>query len=386
MKGPRVVLSPCHSYAAHEVEGAVGRVLDELGALPLKAGSRVLLKPNLLSSGKGLDYPINTRPEVVAACGRWLKNRYDVRLVIGDSGGIGSYGRMERTYRLMGLREVAHELDAELVNLETLGLMELRSPVGRVLPVFHATALLGEIGAVVNIPKLKTHLLTGLTGAIKNCLGLLPGSLKRDVHVVAPSGPMMGQALVDIYAAVRPVVQVMDAVVAMEGPGPSQGRPRNVGWIMGARDGMALDLVAARVLGLEPRFVSTLTAAAAAGLGSLDPDHVELVGARWSEITVPRFKSPYSRAMALLFRITPTTLTGRIVDKFSEAKPRIRKENCRFCGLCVAACPAGALTLSKEELRLDRRRCIECYCCLEHCPSEGLCPPKGILDRLIHQL
>ncbi len=385
MKRKRVVLSRCMSYGVNEVERAVQDILSELEPLPLKPGSRVLLKPNLLSSSKGPDHPVNTRTEVVLACGRYLRHHYGSRLVIADSGGIGSYGRVEQTYRLMGVREVAEELAADLVNLETLGLTDFESPVGKVLKRFRATALLKDIDAIVNLPKLKTHLLTGLTGAVKNCLGLLPGSLKRDVHVVAPTGPTLAEALVDIYATITPVLHIMDAVIAMEGPGPSKGQARHVGWLLGAKDGVALDLVASQVIGLKPQYVHTLRAAVEAGFGSLDKNDVELIGADWSDITVRGFRPPYSRTMSALFRLTPTRLTGRLLDWFSEAKPRIQEESCESCGLCVAACPAKALTLEGKRLNLDTRRCIECYCCLEHCPSEGLRPPKGFLDRLFQR-
>jgi uncharacterized protein (DUF362 family)/NAD-dependent dihydropyrimidine dehydrogenase PreA subunit len=379
----KVVLRRCGSYEPTEVDRAIQEVLRELEPLPFKSGCRVLLKPNLLSASSGPEHPVNTRAEVVAACGRYLKTHHDARLVIADSGGIGSYGRTDQAYRTMGLVEVAQELGAELLNLETLGLATLESPVGKVLAGFQATALLNRIDAIVNIPKLKTHLLTGLTGAVKNCLGLLPGSLKRDVHVVAPTGPMISQALVDIYAAVKPLLHVMDGVTAMEGAGPSQGQSRHVGWLLGAKDGVALDMVASRMIGLKPHYVPTLAASAAAGLGGLDVDHVEPVGAEWSEIPVSGFRGPYSRTMSALFRVTPTGLTGRILKFFLESKPRIRRGKCQGCGLCVAACPANALTLVDRDLSLDPGKCIECYCCLEHCPNEGIGAPKGFWDRLL---
>ena len=239
-------------------------------------GGRILLKPNCLSADAGPGEPVNTRAEVVEAVGRYLAEAHAARLVIADSGGLGSYGRTRKAYRLMGLDLVAQRLGADLVNLERMGLTELPSPRGEILPSFRATALLDEVEAVVGLPKMKTHLLTGMTGAVKNLLGLLPGSLKRAVHVRAPSAPAMSSALVDIYAGLRARcrlgLHVMDAVTAMEGQGPGQGSPREVGLLLASADGVALDAVASRIMGIDPFKIETTALAHRAGLGQGDPE------------------------------------------------------------------------------------------------------------------
>ena len=322
------------------------------------------------------------RAEVVLAVGRYLKEKFAARLVIADSGGIGAHSRTERAFRNMGLVEAAAALGAELVNLETHGLMEVESHRGVVLRRFQATRLLAEVDAVVNLPKLKTHMLTRITGAVKNCLGLLPGALKRDVHVIAPTGELLAQAMVDICAAVRPALHVMDAVVGMEGAGPSRGRPRQVGWLLASTDPVALDAAAARIMGLAPPAVPIIALAARAGLGEADPSRIELTGAAWSQLPAPGYKPAFNRLMAALVAITPRGPAGRALKLLADSKPILVPKGCRACGLCVEGCPAGALVLEEGRLSLARDRCIECYCCLEHCPAEGLRAPRGLLDRL----
>ncbi len=353
--------------------------------LPLFNGARVLLKPNCLSAHHGPDRPVNTRAEIVEAVGRYLIDHHQVRLIIADSGGMGSYGKTKRAYALMGLDSVALSLGAELVNLEELGLIDLQSPVGRILPAFKATALLDQIDALVNLPKLKTHILTGITGAVKNVLGLLPGSLKRDIHVAAPSGPAMARALVDILAGIKKKVpltlNLMDGIVAMEGAGPTHGRARQTGWLLASIDPVAIDVVGAVIMGFDPAKIITIGQAAEAGLGIADPSGIELLGADWKDLPVPGFKHPYTRTREWVERIIPTWLIGRAFDWIYEAKPRVRKAQCQECGLCVQACPARALKLTEEGLHFNQSLCIECYCCLEHCPHEGLWVPQGFMDR-----
>jgi len=382
----RVSVCRCPDYQPTNLTMAVEKCLSALEPLPLSYGARVLLKPNCLSADRGPDQPVNTRAEVIEAVGDYLRNRHQVNLVIADSCGMGSYGKTKRAYTLMGLDQAAVHLKAELVNLEELGLIEIQSPSGRILPKFKATALLDQIDIIVNLPKLKTHLLTGITGAIKNYLGLLPGSLKRAVHVAAPSGPAMSQALVDIFSGIRAKVpltlNLMDGIIAMEGIGPGHGQARKTGWLLASTDPVALDVTAATIMGFNPTKVNIIIRAAEAGLGTADSSRTRLLGASWSELPVPGFRHPFTRFREWAERMVPPWLFGKVLEWLSEARPKIRAEHCRQCGLCVQACPAQALTLSEQGLALNQELCIECYCCLEHCPHEGLWVPRGFLDKI----
>lgn len=378
----RVALAPCGNYQPGVVQAAVERVLSNLEPLPLPAGGRILLKPNCLAASSGPDEPINTRAEVTAAVGRYLQAHHQAELVIADSGGIGTYDRAERVYRRMGLDRVAQELGADLLNLETLGLKQVQGRTSQVLPSFRVSRVLDQVDAVVNLPKLKTHMLTGMTGAVKNCLGLLPGSLKRDVHIAAPTGRLMSAALVDIFSAIVPALNVLDAVVGMEGNGPSQGRAKELGLIIASHDAVAADYLACRLMGLDPGAVATVTLAHQAGLGAAGPAEIELAGAQWDRLPGVRFALPMSFKFRSAQRLLPPKITGRLMARLLEAKPRTVPDNCRACGLCVESCPAGALSLQGGTIRLDRELCLECYCCLEHCPDQGLRLPRGLWDRL----
>jgi uncharacterized protein (DUF362 family)/Pyruvate/2-oxoacid:ferredoxin oxidoreductase delta subunit len=382
----RVSVCRCPDYQPTNLSRAVENILSALEPLPISSGARILLKPNCLSANHGPDQPVNTRGEVIESVGRYLQNRHQVKLFIADSGGMGSYGRVKQVYALMGLDRAAARLDAELINPEELGLIELGSPSGKILPKFKATALLDQLDVIVNLPKLKTHLLTGLTGSIKNFLGLLPGSLKRAVHVIAPSSQTMAQALVDIWGGIKikipHTINMIDGIIAMEGAGPTHGQARTTGWLLASTDPVALDVIAATIMGFSPERLPTIIQAAEAGLGIADPTRIELRGALWPELPVPGFKHPFTRTREWAERVIPPWLIGKAFDWLSEAKPKIRAEHCRECGLCVQACPSQALQLSEQGLRLNQNLCIECYCCLEHCPSEGLWVPRSLREKI----
>ncbi len=387
MAGEAVVaLARCRGYDSPGLNRAIAHLLETLEPLDLPRGGRILLKPNCLSCHDGPDRPVNTRAEVVEAVGRYLKENHQVRLVIADSGGLGSYGRSRKAYEIMGLDRVAQKLGAELVNLERTGLIQIRSPRGAVLKTFQATALLDEVEAVVNLPKMKTHLLTGMTGAVKNCLGLLPGSLKREVHAAAPRAEAMSSALVDIYSGLLAKtgfgLHLMDGIIAMEGHGPAQGSPKQAEILLASPDGVALDAVASRIMGFDPIKIETTRLAHEAGLGRVDAPEIRLPGMDQDGPAPAEFWLPFTGVQRLAARILPRRFSGWALDFLKEARPRPVRGACQRCGLCVEVCPVGALTLERDGPVVSRKLCIECYCCLEHCPAEGLRLPRNMRERI----
>jgi uncharacterized protein (DUF362 family)/Pyruvate/2-oxoacid:ferredoxin oxidoreductase delta subunit len=381
-----VSIKRCSDYRSENIHDLFEKILSPLGTLPLRFGDRVLLKPNCLSAHHGPDQPVNTRAEIVEAVGRYLLKHYPIKLLIADSSGMGSYGKSKRVYALMGLDRVAANLGADLVNLEDFGLCECHNPEGRIITDFKATALLEQVEAIINIPKLKTHILTGVTGAVKNVLGLLPGSLKRDVHVAAPTGVAMAKALVDIYGGIKRkvslVLHVLDGITAMEGMGPSKGKAHQAGWILAATDPVAIDAVGATVMGFQPARIKIITQSAAAGFGVFDKAHINLIGATWEELPITGFRHPFTRSREWVEGFIPRSWLGWAFDRLNEAKPNIRAEGCLRCGQCLEACPARALQLTEKGLQLNRDLCIECYCCLEHCPHDGLWVHRGLWERI----
>ena len=91
--------------------------------------------------------------------------------------------------------------------------------------------------------------------------GVIPGTIKPEFHYRYPLSDDFADMLVDLYEYAKPRFCICDAVVGMEGNGPTQGKARPVGCLLAAKSGHALDLAAAHLIGLSPRDVPTLAAA-----------------------------------------------------------------------------------------------------------------------------
>ncbi|RKY64588.1 MAG: hypothetical protein DRQ08_07400 [Candidatus Latescibacterota bacterium] len=226
---------------------------------------------------------------------------------------------------------------------------------------------------LVNLPKAKTHTFTLLTASVKNLFGLVPGMEKTGYHAKLKDIRRFSQMLVDIAGFVRPRLTVLDAVVGMEGNGPSGGRPKRIGALLLGEDPNAVDVALCHVLGLEPLEVPTIRAAAE---GGFDPEGVRLVG---DEVRADGFILPESWG-----RGVPGGFLGRLalplVRDALTARPFVDPSKCTGCGTCARACPEGAISVVSGRAEIDRKLCIRCYCCQEVCPEGAVRIRKGWLQ------
>jgi len=204
-----------------------------------------------------------------------------------------------------------------------------------------------------------------MTGAVKNMFGLLVGAEKARVHLVASHPENFAKALVGIYRIRIPDLTIMDAVVGMEGNGPSGKDLRRIGKIIASRNGVWVDGVMAAMMGVAPQKIEILRTAWEAGLGEIDPGKMRIEG---NGARLENFKMPWTFASE-----------GRIGKALNRmlyrplVKPRlkVRKDLCTRCEVCLRHCPAQAITMDGFP-RLDAKRCLACYCCYELCSHQAL--------------
>jgi uncharacterized protein (DUF362 family)/NAD-dependent dihydropyrimidine dehydrogenase PreA subunit len=218
-----------------------------------------------------------------------------------------------------------------------------------------------DADVVINLPKLKTHSAAYYTGAVKNVFGCVPGLAKAKYHKMAPEPVDFGQIITDIHRATKFNLHIMDGILAMQGEGPTAGEPYEANKILISTDPLALDTVAARMLGMEVGDVPILDTARKRKLGEANIENITLDGDYKTIPQLKNFKLP-KRFRSIKKRDNKSVRT--VID-FLKTRPRIDTKKCRKCNMCVDSCPVQAI--DRETRIIDYKKCIECMCCHELC-------------------
>lgn len=361
----QVAVIRCDSYDGRKLERGLRRAIELLGGIhglfDDTDSAPILLKPNMLAPEDPESAAV-THYAVFEAVARAL-GESGRTLVYGDSPAIHP---TVSTARRTGIHAAAERAGVEAASFRESRRVTFEA--GRQNKVFPIARACLDAGAIVNIAKLKTHGFMVMTGAVKNMFGCVPGLEKARFHARVEIPRLFARMIVDLNLLLRPRLSVIDAVVAMEGNGPRNGTPLNVGVLLVSRDPVAADTVAARLLGIDPRDVATIAEGHAAGLGTMED--IELVGD-----PLPTLKRPAVRARGKAdLRLVPRLLRG-LVKKILAQAPVIHRDKCVRCYECLKICPTEPKSIRLRQDRFPQHvyeTCIRCYCCQETCPANAI--------------
>ena len=218
MEGNRVYLAACPDYG--QAEAKLREAVAALGGMErfVRPGERILLKANLLRAAPP-ESAICTHPAVAAAAAKLVAEAGGTAVITDSPGGaLHKEAVLRGLYEKTGMAQAAAASGAELCYDASTRTVSL--PAGRVLKQAEVIAPVAEADGVFDLPKLKTHVLMSMTGAVKNLFGLLPGLSKVGYHATHPSQEQFADVLLDLAEYVRPRLSIMDGVLAMEGDGP----------------------------------------------------------------------------------------------------------------------------------------------------------------------
>jgi uncharacterized protein (DUF362 family)/NAD-dependent dihydropyrimidine dehydrogenase PreA subunit len=371
----RVAVVRCLSYDPAEVARAVGEGIELLGGYGKILGSRIqiLLKPNLLH-GDHPDKGSITHPALLRAMANSLAQAGH-QVSYGDS---PAFHNPRTAARLSGYEAVALETGMRLADFETGE--ERNFPNGKQNKLFLLALGALEAEAIINLPKMKTHGLTHMTGALKNMFGVIPGLSKSWFHARLSDEESFSRMLIDLNRCLPAAMSVMDAVYGMEGNGPRNGSLVHTGLLLFSTDPVALDATACRIMGIKPEEIYYLAYAERVGLGRAHESGIEVCGVPLEKAKGKRYDvHPPS---AVVFSNAPFQ---KYIKRFLVPRPVITAQRCTRCGQCVRICPVTPKALAARDgqpPRFDYDRCIRCYCCQETCPEGAIrirVPLPGIL-------
>jgi uncharacterized protein (DUF362 family)/NAD-dependent dihydropyrimidine dehydrogenase PreA subunit len=352
----KVAIVQCEDYSASTVQEAVTKFFDLLELKKLiKPGQKVLLKPNLLlnfAPSKG----VTTHPAVVKAVAGIVKECGGFPFVGDSPGGIGSM--YKKVIRETGM----DALGIPVADFESKGMKKFDNPGGKMDPIYISNEAL-SYDLIINIAKMKTHELTRITCGIKNMFGCVPGLHKVSYHLNCADPVDFAKALVELFGKIKPAITIIDAVVAMEGNGPSNGKLREVKKLIASADAVSVDAVCSKMMGIEPLEIDTTRFADQMGLGEGHLEHIEIVGGPLESLNDFQVSRP-SRAIMKKIPKFLLDIIKRLIESI-KPRPKINREKCVKCMMCVNSCPAKAI--DGITFKIDPDKCIMCFCCRELC-------------------
>lgn len=314
------------------IQESVTKVFDLMGGVTnmIKEGETVILKPNAGHAAPP-ESAVCTNPEVVRAVIREVKKANPGRIIVAESAAIGC--DTIECYEACAIGPVAREEGVELLDIKrdkdliTIPVRGARSNINKV----KIPRTLLEADHIINLPILKAHASMVFSCALKNIKGTVQDRVHMDMHKENLTMSMM-----DVWYAVRPDINIVDAVYAAGGFSPHTPVPKYIGCILGSYDPVAVDRVACDLVGIDPDGVDYFHVAEEVGMGNCRPENIEVVGEK-VEDCFTKLWVPY---------------TERIESRWPEYDIR-----------CEGACSScqALLTLSMETLRAigEYDRCAE---------------------------
>jgi uncharacterized protein (DUF362 family)/beta-glucosidase/6-phospho-beta-glucosidase/beta-galactosidase len=262
------------------IERLVHAALTHLGGMArfVRSGQTVLIKPNLTLWRLAAD-GTTTDPRLVAALARIARKSGASVVQVGECSSCGQVTR--EVMAITGMEKAAREAGAEPVYFDEVEQVEVEVPHGKLIQRIPVPRPLLMADVVIACPKLKTHFLDPITGALKLWVGAARQDTMHRLH-----RDRVQDTVADLLTVTRPDLAVMDAIIAGEGNGPVATRGRFVGCILASDDPVALDVVAGDLAGFDGASMLFPRAAAERGVGVADRQRIDILGTPLAEAQV----------------------------------------------------------------------------------------------------
>lgn len=358
-----------------DIKAATHRVIEHAGGMAavLKNAKIAVLKPNFVAgrsseTGSTTSFALlKAVAEEVQACG--------AEAVLCETPGT-EFDR-EATYTLLGVEKFCADNGIRIIRVDPEGnkeeWMELRPTGARCLRRFRIPRFLQD-ACLINLPVLKTHVVSTMTLGMKNLMGLLPRPDRRAMHTFG-----IHQSIVDMNLGIKPGLTIVDGSIGQDGEGPLYGDKANLQVLVAGHNSLAVDIACCQLVGIHPWQVPHLKLA----LQQYGKPEWKKVGEDpgiIKQFRLPRQHALYRFIFWLMFPLDYpyswiakrgqhfcTTLYG---SGLVGTRPQIAT-NCTRCGICVETCPLPDV-INLKTLKVNYQTCQRCLLCYDACPENAI--------------
>jgi len=367
-----------------EVRKMMGELFSLIGTAPklIPRGSRVLIKPNLTAEENLWEKGILTGPIFMQALVEEVQKARPAEVIIAEAIAVGL--NTKKAFAANGYEEVARATGARLLDLYDGEFQEIKTPEGGILKSVRVSREVLRADFFINAPVLKTHFASTLSAAMKNLKGTTTYDEKKRFHYLG-----LNKAFTELNEVLKPHLNVVDGLIAMEGDGPIAGTPVGLDMLMAGTDAVAVDTIAARIMGIDPTEVLSLCLAQGMGLGVWDEKDIKVLGKSIEEV-----RRPFTRACAPLESDAEKVrfLQGEACNACPNGL-RIAMGRLKAAGISLAKLPAVEISMGPEArlsgakgyIQLPIGNCQKQY---KHLPNyvPGCPPPAFLMGDQIREI
>jgi uncharacterized protein (DUF362 family)/Pyruvate/2-oxoacid:ferredoxin oxidoreductase delta subunit len=358
------------------IESAAHRVIAQVGGMEsvLRGAKIAILKPNFVA-GRNAATGSTTSFELLKAVAEEVR-AYGAEPVLCETPGT-EFDR-EATYTILGVEKFCAENGIRILRVDPEGgeedWMELRPASAKKLRHFRVPRILKE-ARLINLPVLKTHVVSMMTLGMKNVMGILPRPDRRSMHTFG-----IDQSIVDMNFGIKPDLTIIDGSVGQDGEGPLYGDKADLQVLVAGHDSLAVDLLCCQLVGIKPRDIPHLRLALEQmgkpswTLAGEDPGLIK-------QFRLPQQKALYRFIFWMMYPLDyPYTWVAERGKHFCTTlygtglvgtRPQIQEQNCTRCGVCVETCPLPNV-IDLKTLKVNYAACQRCLLCYEACPEKAI--------------
>ena len=383
-----------YTVAAHSDESIrtmLNHCLKDLGGIEqlISSNSRILLKPNLVIV-KPNSTGATTNPLILDALIEHLMRTSPREIIIGESSQIGD-DTME-AYKITGIQDVAHKWKATLLDFKRDRQISLDIPRGKIIRKVLVAETVKNVDYLINLPILKVHSQTKVTIGMKNLKGCIHDKEKSRFHRLN-----LHQCIADLNTILVPDLTIVDATLCSFN-WELGGAPVRLNTILAGKNVLAVDIIAASIMGYSLDEITHLQLAAQAGLGPANKEEIHIISPKKLKEIQPGkdadiIKEPYYHLQELevIEKGACTSCKGallaamRRLDKERQSPSctillgqRLRDRECEF------APDSKHGTVNSKKPLVSMGQC--CSWVAEHYPAEHIkgCPVKA--EDIYHYL
>ncbi|HEV7236991.1 MAG TPA: DUF362 domain-containing protein [Ktedonobacteraceae bacterium] len=358
------------------IEEATHRIIAQVGGMPsvLKGARIAILKPNFVA-GRNAETGSTTSFALLKAVAEEVRT-CGAEPVLCETPGT-EFDR-DATYTILGVEKFCAANGIRIVRVDPEGgeqdWVERRPAGAKKLRRFRVPRILDE-ACLINLPVLKSHVVSIMSLGMKNTMGILPRPDRRSMHTFG-----IDQSIVDMYRGIKPDLTIIDGSMGQEGEGPLYGDKADLQVLVAGRDSLAVDLVCCQLVGVKPRAIPHLKLA----LEQLGKPSWTIVGEELSvikKLRLPQQKPLYRFIFWMMYPLDyPYTWVAERGKHFCTTlystglvgtRPQIKEADCTRCGICVEACPLPNV-IDLKTLKVNYATCQRCLLCYEACPEQAI--------------